>query len=89
MSYLTHAHIAYSPGIRGRVTACAAREGADDPQRWANAVIWQLVGDDWIAAWESYQAAHPQHDEDDIGEHPDVITDQMILSAVQARIAQA
>ena len=86
MSYLTHARIVYSPALRGRVTACAAREGVSDPPRWVAAVIWNLVGDDWIAAWDSYLAAHPQSDEDDIGEHPDVITDQMILSAVQTKM---
>jgi hypothetical protein len=83
VSYATHAAIAYSPAIRGRVTACAAQEGADDPPRWAAAVIWKLIGSDWLAAWESYEAAHPQAG-DDVGEHPDVITDQIILSAVQA-----
>ena len=59
----------------------------DDPPRWVNAVIWKLPQSDWVAAWESYLAAHPQSDEDDIGEHPDVITDQMILSAVQAKMS--
>ena len=48
MSYLTHAHIVYSSAIRGRVTACAAREGVTDPPRWVAATIWNLVGDDWV-----------------------------------------
>ena len=86
MTYLTHATIAYSPAIRGRVTACAAREGADDPPRWANAVIWTLPTSEWIAAWASMEAADPGGDH---GANEAGVTDGMILSAVQARIAQA
>lgn len=83
MSYLTHSRIVYSPALRGRVTACAAREGVSDPPRWVAAVIWNLVGDDWVAAWESAEVANPGEDH---GANEAVITDQAILSSVQAKI---
>ncbi len=83
MSYMTHAHIVGSPGLRQRITACAAQEGVDDPPRWVNAVAWALPQADWLAAWASADAANPGADH---GADEAVITDQMILSSVQAKI---
>ncbi len=82
MSYATHASIVQSNTLRQRITACAAQEGADDPPRWVNAVIWTLPADDWRAAWESAEAANPGADH---GADEACVTDGMILSAIQPR----
>lgn len=83
MTYAVHAAIAYDPSIRGRVTACAAQEGATDPPRWAAATIWHLIGSDWIAAWASAEAGNPGADH---GANEAVITDGMLLAAIQPRL---
>jgi hypothetical protein len=82
MSYLTINQCANDASFQGRVTACAAQEGATDP----NATMmyhlrWPVASSaDIEAAYESAVAA----DNPDPGGDPAVITDQMILSAVQA-----
>ena len=86
MTYATHAAIVNSGSLRQRVTACAAQEGATDPPRWVNAVMWTLPQSDWIAAWASAEAGDPGGDH---GANEAGVTDGMILAAVQARIAQA
>lgn len=83
MSYLTHAAMVSSGSLRQRVTACAATQDVSDPPRWVNAVIWHLPGSDWIAAWESAEAANPDEDH---GANEACVTDQMILSSVQAKM---
>lgn len=84
MSYATHAAIVQSGSLRQRETACAAQEGVTDPPKWVNTVAWTLVASDWIAAWESAEAANPGGDH---GADSAVVTDQMILSVIQAKIA--
>lgn len=84
MTYSAHAAAATSPGLRQRVTACAAQEGASDPPRWTSAVIWSLITSEWIGAWASAEAGNPGGDH---GSNEAVITDAMILAAVQPRLA--
>jgi len=87
MTYSTHAAIASDPLLRGRVTACAATEGVAAPAAWTAHVIWHIIGADWIAAWESWMATHSEHVAGiSPGDDGTVVTDQMILSAVQARL---
>jgi hypothetical protein len=86
MSLSTRAAIASSQPIRDRVVACALQEGApgDRAASWAALNIGALIGDDWVAAWESALAADPDADP---GANDLVVTDQMILSAVQHQIS--
>ena len=83
MSYNNHANIAQSPSFRARVTACAAQEGAPNPAQWVGGYIWSLPTSEWIAAWASAEAGDPGGDH---GANEAVITDAMILAAVQPRI---
>jgi hypothetical protein len=79
MSYLALSRI-YNDGVlQQRVLACARQEGVSDPVRWVSVVYPSLVGSDWVAAWVSATVAG----EKDIGANEAVVTDQMILSAVQ------
>lgn len=84
MSFSTYAAIAEDSDIRRRIVACVAQEGEGrDAPRWANEHAWELPGSDWVAAWESALAANPDDPEYRPGADPGVVTDQMILSAVQ------
>lgn len=87
--YLNQAAIADDTAMRGRVAQAAAQEGcADaglDPDQWT--YEWRRVwasAPGWDAAWESSLAGHPNDPDYTPGEDPGVITDQMILTQVQA-----
>jgi len=82
--YLTQAAIADSTTMLNRVTACAASEGEELPHGWANQQRWHWATQPgWAAAWDSALVAHPEPDYDP-GEDQAVISDGMILSAVQS-----
>ena len=66
-----------------RVTACASQEGASDPYTAMQSLRWPVASaSDIEAAYESALAA----DNPAPGADPTVITDGMILSAVQANL---
>lgn len=83
MSYNTISRCAYDNAFMSRVTACAAQEGAAEPEQAAGALRWPVsTRTDIEAAYASALAAsnpNPGGDES-------VISDQMILSAVQAEL---
>lgn len=93
MAYMTISTIAGNPAMLNRVAACAAQEGVPDPRGWAQQNMLTLAASPgWAAAWESALASDPGTDPEtvevardtDLGGREDVITDGMILSAVQA-----
>lgn len=81
MSYNTIHQCANDQPFKDRVTASAAQEGADDPIGTMFRLIWPVaVLPDIEGAYASALAAgNPNPGGDEA-----VITDQMILSAVQA-----
>lgn len=81
MSYSSIFACAHDPALLGRVTAAAADEGSAEPDRHASQLIWPVsAASDIEAAYASALAAgNPNPGGDEA-----VITDQMILSAVQA-----
>lgn len=83
MSYASIAAITKSASLFDRLTACAATEGAPKPYvDWVYERIWDLAATPgWASAWASAVA----NGDADPGANESVITDQMILSAVQAR----
>jgi hypothetical protein len=81
MSYLTVSRIASDPFMRLRCGACAAVERIPDPENWAFKKSLLLAAQPgWSEAWESALASGVEHP----GADPGVITDGMILAAVQA-----
>ena len=81
MSYETINQCAHDTSLIGRITACAAQEGAADPEIAANELRWAISSAaDIEAAYASAVAA----ENPDPGGDDSVITDEMILSAVQA-----
>lgn len=86
MSYSTINACANDTAFRNRLTACAAQEGADDPATAVYQLVWPVAAmSDIEAAYASALAAgNPNPGGDEA-----VITDQMILSAVQANLPPA
>jgi hypothetical protein len=81
MSYLSISKCAADPSFVARITAAAAQEGANPPHTVASQVAWPTAAaSDVEAAYESALAGGNP----DPGGDPAVITDGMILAAVQA-----
>lgn len=86
MSYNTIVAMANSQSLLQRVAACAAEQGNTEPQVWAGNNLLALVataGASLQTAWDG--ASSNPNGNPDTGKRTDVITDAMILSAVQAR----
>ena len=83
MSYADIANIADSASLRRRLSACAAQEGkggVDGPVMWVEQRAIRLAASPgWAAAWASALAGGIT----DPGTSEAVITDGMILAAVQ------
>ena len=85
MSYGTINQCANDMEFLGRVTACAAQEGAADPEKAADQLRWPVAtSSDIEAAYASGVAGDNPNPGGDVA----VITDEMILSAVQANWEQ-
>ncbi|HPJ19221.1 MAG TPA: hypothetical protein PLQ14_06925 [Actinomycetota bacterium] len=88
MSYQSIAQAAQNLNLKLRIAACVATQ-PDVPDNWwpipaADRLQWACAGEPgWGEAWES---AVLNPDITDVGNNPGVITDAMILSAVQANI---
>ena len=83
MSYSTVNQCANDASFQGRLTACCAQEGRDDPIGSMFAVRWPVAGASDIEA--AYASALASNNPDPGGDET-VITDGMILSAVQANL---
>lgn len=81
MSYKTQARLRGDGLLQLRITACSANENVTDFERWVTKHMWEFSAQPgWVAAYASAMAngsTEPGNDES-------VITDGMILSAVQA-----
>jgi hypothetical protein len=83
MSYSSISQMKNDPALRERINACCAQEGYASPEQVANQIMWQCVShSDWASAYEQALL--------DLNRNPGgdgrVITDQMILSAVQSAV---
>ncbi|MGW9021255.1 hypothetical protein ACWGOE_07225 [Leucobacter chromiiresistens] len=80
MSYWFQADLADDSSLRRRVIACAAREGISAPETWAHEQRWRLsVQPGWVEAFASAKIS----ENPDPGRDEAVISDGMILAAVQ------
>lgn len=80
MSYNTISVMAQDYDLQRRVTACAAVEGKTDPTVWAPAHMWTLAA---TAGWDEAYSSALAGGISTPGKSETVITDAMILSAVQ------
>lgn len=85
MSYLGQAAIASNQSMMERVAQCAAQQAIPDPDVWTsqNRREW-AASPGWDAAWASALASQEDAPTYDPGADEAVITDQMILSQIQA-----
>lgn len=90
--YSTIFAISTDPYLRNRLAAAVALEGIDvvKPEEWVQANRWRIATQPgWAASWESALAAErPDPNAYTPGNDETVITDAMILSAVQAVAAR-
>ena len=85
MSYQSVVEMAGSSSLTRRIAASAATEGQTDPLGWAQSRIWRLAASPgWADGWEYAENVATINVNPDTGIRNDVITDSMILSAVQA-----
>lgn len=92
--YATVSAIAQDPYIAARTRACIADQVVANnnsslsmlrPQLDVGVMMWLLAAQPgWSAAWESAQATARAEDAPPLGNDVTVITDAMILAAVQA-----
>lgn len=91
MTYQASVDMGNSQSLLARVAACAAEQGNSDGRTWAANNLLKIATDPaqgWPAAWDYAKGNMNVNKNPDIGMHDDVITDAMILSAVQAYKAQ-
>jgi hypothetical protein len=88
MSYNTVVVMVSSMSLTTRCAAAASGEGVDGPLLWAQEHAWELASSPgWSEAWKSAQDGATTTNNPDIGQRDDVITDGMILAAVQGLLA--
>lgn len=85
ISYSTQAKLARDQGLTDRVTACAASEKHADPVKWAFDHRWELSAE---PGWDDAYAYAVRNGITNPGDDEGVITDGMILSAVQMLLNQ-
>ena len=83
MSYNTQAQMAVDSFLQRRIAACAATQEVSPPVQWASENQWAMSGEPgWDGAYAyAINANNPAPGMDEA-----VITDAMILSAVQKRL---
>lgn len=84
MTYANVADMVDSQSLRRRMLACTAQEGKvhppDGPEAWLMPRIWEIVS---TPGWEQAWAAAEAGGIPDPGGNEGVITDGMVLSAIQ------
>lgn len=81
MSYLAQARLASDSDLLARVTACAATEATPAPDEWAYRHRWVLSAQ---PGWAAAYASALESEVGAPGADASVISDAMILSAVQS-----
>lgn len=85
MTYNTNAEIAKSETLFPRLVACAAEQDKAKPyETWVEEHIWDIaVTPGWSEAWAYAKSQGPGPD---LGSSEVVITDGMILAAIQPMV---
>lgn len=85
MSYHAIVEMAKSDSLRDRLVACAAQEGEQAPEAWVGQHLWKLATTaGWADDWDYAKGTYTLDKNPDFGKRNDIISDQKILSAVQA-----
>ena len=81
MSYISQASLVDDVQLRRRVVACASISGVDNANSWAHQNRWRFATQ---PGWESAYETAVRDNKPKPGEDQTVISDAMILAAVQA-----
>ena len=81
MSYISQASLVDDVQLRRRIVACASISGVDDADSWAHQNRWRFATQ---PGWESAYETALRDNKPKPGEDQAVISDAMILAAVQA-----
>ena len=81
MTYLSQAALVDEVALRRRIVACASISGVDDADSWAHQNMWLFATQ---PGWESAYETALDNGKPKPGEDQTVISDAMILAAVQA-----
>lgn len=81
MSYLSQASLVGDVQLRRRIVACASISGVDNADSWAHQNRWLFATQH---GWESAYETALANGKPKPGEDQSVISDAMILAAVQA-----
>lgn len=85
MTYNVIIDMAGNASLINRAAAAASQEGHTSPLDWAQTHSWELASQPgWADSWASAEASKTVNVNQDTGMRDDVISDAMILSAVQA-----
>ena len=88
MSYSIQIRIAHDGALMLRVAAALATQDVLNSVETAKSLMWSLAAQPgWSAAYESGLVTYGVDELNPLGKKEDVITDGMILSAVQALLA--
>lgn len=86
MGYRSAADMSVDSDLRNRIVACAAIEGVEEPWPWVESRSWKwVVQPGWDEAYSEAQSAQKPRP----GADEAVITDEMILTAVQLLRAES
>lgn len=91
MSYNAIAAAAQDPDLKQRIAACLAQEsdGVEQPTALADLHMWRLCASPgWGEAYDYARATRLLSNPVPVGADPAVITDEQILSAVQAVLTE-
>lgn len=84
MSYSSMNDMRMSASLTNRIIACVASLGDTQPEGWAYQYMWHFSTiPAWAEAWQLAKDGQTSDYNPDIGARESVITDEMILSAVQ------
>lgn len=86
MTYTSIVQMSQSQSLLSRVAACAAEQGNVIAQKWASDNLMALVSDaayGFVAPWDYAMGNDSPNFNPDTGARTDVISDQLILAAVQ------
>lgn len=85
MTYMSMSAVRDSHSLYTRIVAAAADEGIASPDVWVAQRLWPFAAQPgWVEAWEYAADVYTVNSNPDTGARTDVISDAMILSAVQA-----
>ena len=83
MTYSALAAMYGSGTLRSRIIAAAAEAGVDNPDAQVGAFMWKIVArTEWKNRWQDAIVNYTPVHNPDTGARPDVITDEMIETAV-------